>query len=457
MKSDRPNILFIMADQFRFDYLGCAGGRFIRTPNIDALADRGYRFSTCTTPSPTCGPARMSLATGMMPHRLGALDNHAFLPRRFPTYYQAFRDNGYRTGIIGKLDLAKPDHYNGRYGDRPLVYSWGFTHPEECEGKQHAGSSPTPIGPYTHHLHERGLLETFHEDYLARKKAPSSWVNGGCKDSALPTDAFEDAYIGRRSAEWIRSIPDDFPWYLQMSFVGPHNPFDPPTEYADRYRESAMPHPIRDTMGGKPEWVKKDVVGATEDQIAVSRRQYCAAIELIDDQIGAVMKALRERNMDENTYIVFTADHGEMLGDHGLFGKHTSYEPSLRVPLIVAGPGIDKGERSDALVEMQDTHATLCELIGIDNLRDVDAISFAGILRGKQKEHRAETVNMETHQRGIRTETWKLIRSPNDVVELYDLSNDSQELNNVANQHPDTVKQLTQRLDRRIMDGHNLR
>jgi choline-sulfatase len=153
----RPNVLFIMSDQHRFDYLGCAGADFVQTPNLDRIAARGVRLTQCTTNSPVCAPSRIALATGLQPYRLGALDNNSFLPGSAPTHYQHFRDHGYRVGCVGKLDLAKPDKYNGRYGDRPCIYGWGFTHPEECEGKMHAGLSPTPVGPYTYFLQERGL------------------------------------------------------------------------------------------------------------------------------------------------------------------------------------------------------------------------------------------------------------------------------------------------------------
>ena len=176
--TSRPNILFIMDDQHRYDYLGSAGASFLSTPNLDRLAERGVRFTQCTTNCPVCAPARIGLATGLQPSRLGSLDNASFLPHTVPTYYQRLRDHGYRVGCVGKLDLAKPDSYNGRFGDRPCVYGWGFTHPEECEGKMHAGSSCTPIGPYTHFLRQRELLQRFHEDYRSRSAGGWIWPSG---------------------------------------------------------------------------------------------------------------------------------------------------------------------------------------------------------------------------------------------------------------------------------------
>ncbi len=252
-KENQPNILFIMDDQHRFDWLSCAGADWVRTPNLDKLADRGVRFTRCYTNAPVCAPARIALATGQQVTRIGALDNNAFLPLSAGTYYQRLRDHGYYVGCVGKLDLAKPESYNGERGDRPVTYAWGFTHPVECEGKMHAGMNKEVRGPYTAHLKSRGLLETFYDDYQRRRQR--GWPIDTC-DSALPAEDFEDAYIGRRAAEWIDDIPDDFPFHLFVSFVGPHDPYDPPTEYADRYRDADMPAPIPPVDETKPQWVQ---------------------------------------------------------------------------------------------------------------------------------------------------------------------------------------------------------
>ena len=447
----RPNILFIMDDQHRFDYLHCAGAGFIRTPNLDALAARGVRFTRCTTNCPVCAPARIGLATGLQPLRLGSVDNASYLPRSAVTYYQRLRDHGYRVGCVGKLDLAKPDHYNGRHGDRPCVYGWGFTHPEECEGKMHAGSSPTPLGPYTYMLEERGLLADFHADYQARSAA--GWVKGASHDSVLPADAFEDVYVGRRAAEWIERVPDDFPWHFFVSFVGPHDPFDPPSEYADRYRDAEMPAPIVDSMAGKPASVAARVRGLEAGEIAFTRRQYCALIELIDEQVGQILDALEARGMAENTHVVLASDHGEMLGDHGLYGKSVAYEPALRVPLIVAGPGIEGGRTSDALVELIDVNPTICQLAGLPPQENIDAMSLGPVLRGETDGHRTEAVSAIRGFRCIRTEGHKLIDNYGGPNELYDLAADPAELHNIAADEPQLARDLRRRMEERFMEG----
>ena len=140
----------------------------------------------------------------MHPARIGTLDNQSYLPSHLPTYYQRLRDSGYRVGCVGKLDLAKPDKYNGRHGDRPAVYRWGFTHPEEVEGKMHAaqGEPTAPHGPYTHYLKDKGRLSAFWEDY--RKRAEDGWILGASHDSVLPTEDFQDCLYRTASSAMDR-------------------------------------------------------------------------------------------------------------------------------------------------------------------------------------------------------------------------------------------------------------
>lgn len=446
--SDRPNILFIMTDQLRSDYLGYNGADWIDTPNIDKLAARGMVFNHCYTSSPVCAPARISLASGLRPHRTGSLDNHSFLPASTRTYYQRLRDHGYDVGCVGKLDLAKPDKYNGQ-GDRPCCFTWGFTHPVECEGKSHAGGSSTPIGPYTRHLDEKGLLETFHQDYRQRNYLT-------CWDSVLPTEDFEDIYIGRRSAQWLRERPKDFPFHLFVSFVGPHDPFDPPSEYADRYRERELPPRISDSGLDKPQriqlrmqWIKDQ----EEEHITKLRRQYCASITAIDDAVGEILQALDERGDADDTIIVFTSDHGEMLADHNLPNKHVAYEPAWHVPLVFAGPGIQAGSSSDALTELMDVGETVCDLAGLSAPPNIDARSFMPVLSGGKEGHRDYVLTEEMGYRAIRDKQWKFIQTHNDISELYDMLKDPNELNNLIDSHPDIAGDMRQKMVRGFAEG----
>lgn len=459
----QPNILFIMDDQHRFDYLGCAGADFVRTPNIDALAARGMRFTHCTVNSPICAPSRISLASGLMAHRVAPFDNASYLSRSIPTYYQRLRDNGYYVGCVGKLDLGKPDKYNGRNGERPANYGWGFTHPHEAEGKMHAARFGEPQGPYGFMLQERGLYKTFSDDYVDRfvsgrgGDSAHRWIETHSHDSPLPTDAFEDTYIGQHAVRWIENVPDDFPWHYFVSFVGPHDPFDPPTEYAERWRDAEMPSAIPYDVSNRPNWIVKKSAERDSENTDMVRRQYCALIELIDDQIGQILDALERRGMMENTIIIFASDHGEMLGDHGMYQKGVAYEQALRVPLIVAGPSIPEGKNSDALIELFDLNPTICEMADVKPQENIDARSILPLLRGETTEHRQATISSMHNFRSIRTRTHKFVQSYNDHNELYDLVNDPDEMRNIVDEKPELAQVLRQQLASRMKEGKWLR
>lgn len=164
-----------------------------------------------------------------------------------------------------------------------------------------------------------------------------------------------------------------------VNFVGPHSLFGLPTEYSDRYRDAVVSDVIPTMMEGKPDWIRACDHGLDPDVITEAQRKYCAAIEAIDDQVGVMLDLLETWGMMDNTYIIFSSDHGEMFGDLGLYAKSMAYEASLRVPLIVAGPGIEAGAVSDALI---DVNPTICELAGLYRQPHIDVESFVPVLRG---------------------------------------------------------------------------
>ncbi len=473
----RPNLLVIMADQLRHDWLGATGTNGVSTPNIDALAARGRRFTQTCTNAAICVPARTALATGRSPEQLGSLGNDAVLGLDTPTHYQHLRDHGYHVGVVGKLDLAKSASYNGRRGDRPPVFSWGFTHPLEGEGKMHAGLFPTPQGPYGFWLQEQGLYERFHVDYAQRfsgmrrrrqtgdRTIPLYAGDGLFRDSVLPTEAFEDHWLGQQAASWLEHAGRDFPWYLFVSFVGPHDPFDPPTEWADRFRDAVLPAPIpaaADTAGGPASLQPWPM---TSEQIATARRQYTAAVALIDEQVGVILSTVERLGIAGNTIVVLTADHGEMLGDHGVFQKSVAYESAMRVPLIVAGPGIEPGV-SDALIELADLGPTLCELAGLPAQADLDARSFAALLDAAgEGSHRRVAVCSEAHYIAIRSARHKVIRHfdraglelSGEPDEVYDLITDPTEQHNLDAEDPTVASAVRDELVALARtDGHVL-
>jgi choline-sulfatase len=192
----------------------------------------------------------------------------------------------------------------------------------------------------------------------------------------------------------------------------------------------------------------------SDEHTMIARRQYAAAIEVIDDMIGEILNALERSGQAENTYIVFVSDHGEMLGDHGIWTKLVPYEPSVHVPCVVAGPGIEAGRTSGALAELIDVGATVCDLAGIGVMDDVDATSFAPLLRGDTEEHREDVLAVADPYKMLRTERYKLIQSADEIhTELYDLVEDPLEQHNIAADEPELTEALWRRYLTRLLAG----
>lgn len=441
-EGDVPNILMIMADQWRWDYIGCAGADFLNTPNIDKLASEGLMFSECTCNSPLCAPSRSALASGMRIRRTGVLHNRFVYPvNHIPTYYQALRNFGYRVGCAGKVDLHKAVSWFGKNGDIPFMYQLGFTDPFEAEGKQTIRNIQ---GPYTNYLEEKGLYKKLRDDYSMRDKKPRYYSG----DSVLKEEDFEDGWIGRLSCEWLEKVSRESPWHFFVSFVGPHNPWDPPTNYADKHRNAKVPEPIYDELEGKPLYQKRlqRIEGATMNELLDVRRQYCAMIELIDNYVGRMVEILKKRNIYDNTLIILCADHGEMLGDHGMYYKSVPYDPSIRIPLIIRGPGVEIRGKNNALVQLFDLYPTILETAGIEIPNYIDAKSLVPILSGKEEKIR-DFQFVELYSSGINYQMvcdgrFKLIVNTFENNEMYDKKNDPYELHNIIDKYPKTQSKL---------------
>jgi arylsulfatase A-like enzyme len=443
---ERPNLLLITVDQLRWDWIGSWHG-WDTTPHLDALAETGVRFDRCYTNSPQCAPARVGLAAGRSPWQLGARNNSDVLPRGVQTFYALLRDQGYRTGIVGKLDLNKPDHWNGLKGDRPDCFSWGFTHPVEIEGKMHAVKHEVPVGPYGNCLSDAGLFDKLRADYLARQEA--HWVGPvGAADSCLPSELHADRWIADRALGWVADIGTDYPWFLHVSFVGPHDPYDPLPDVADRFRNHPMPSaaPLRD---GKASWVYDRTRDEPDDVVAHARRQYTALVSSLDSYVGELLAALEERGERQSTVVAFTSDHGDLMGDHGLWQKTAPYDGALRIPLIVSAAGSMQGGAHDGVVELMDLAPTLCELAEVQPPADWDSRSLVPVLRDPSRGHRDEAVAVWRDFQVLTTNAHKLVRHKGGLAELYDLSTDPQETTNIAADDARTVARLSQGLTAR--------
>lgn len=460
----RPNILFIMADQMRADWLG-ARPALADMPNLDALLARSTVFPQAICNAPVCAPSRAALAAGIYSFRMGATSNRNNFPVDQPTLYQALRRGGYRVGMVGKMDLHKPDHYYGPHGDVPLMFHLGFTDLCETEGKMNAArvrTEPTRgavrpradayrfqsaadlAGPYQHYLYERGLLDAFVQDTEPRKERLPVWYTA---PSVLPDEAYHDRFIGRAARAMLERWRSEEPWFLCVSFVGPHDPWDAPASVLARYAQRTYDPPPPDAMTGKPDYVRqrqwRQSGQMTADALMEVKRHYAANITVIDEEIGQIVSLLKTRGALDNTVIVFTADHGEMLGDHGLFQKSIMYEGALRVPLFITLSGQQEGRTSSALAELVDLFPTFLELAGIEYERGVlDGRSLCPQLEGVEKSHKPLQFSHLERSRMVFDGRYKLIDHANVGQELYDLAQDPLELENRVDVSPQIVRRL---------------
>lgn len=450
--SARPrDILLIVTDQQRQGWLGCEGAAWARTPHLDRLAAAGTRFTGCCTNAPVCAPARCALATGLAPHRCGVLGNHHDLDPAFPTLYRHLRDRGWWTGYVGKLDLAKAtgDQGVGEDGRMPALYAWGFCDPRDSGGtmKPSAGDRR----PYFRHLERRGRLAAFDADRAARNPRPGvccamrgeqvdpaalpeDWIRRGAGDSLLEEEDHTDGFCGELAERWLEeACARRDPFFLQVNFHGPHDPYDPPAAWADRFRAAPVPEAVP-PADPAPAWHARRMASAHRPSIAWARRQYAACLAMLDHRIGRLLELLERRGRLASTLVAMTSDHGDMLGDLGFFTKSVPYEGALRVPLLIAGPGLPAGRVSDAPVELADLHPTLCELAGVPVPAGLDARSLAPLLDGRADGHREDCLTMLDSFACLRAPGWKYLRRADGGEELYDLERDPGERHELLRQ-----------------------
>jgi len=316
-----------------------------------------------------------------------------------------------------------------------LLREWGFTEGIDNEGKLDGSNSylsagRKPRGPYLDFLAQRGLADLYVDEHLRRKNLGNAYV------TALPDDAYCDNWLSENGLRFLRQFPEDQPWHLVVNFTGPHAPMDVTASMAERWRDALVPPP-HDNPRDDPE-------------VALRRRRYYAAmIENIDRQIGRFTALVEERGELDNTIVVFASDHGEMLGDHARWGKGTWHEPSSRIPLVVAGPGVRRGATAHALAALHDLAATFLDYAGAEPLPQADARSLRPLLEGNTEQHRqfiySGLYNPDLRGWDMVVEgRWKLIRT-DDAFILYDLESDPQEDRDLAPEHPDVVERLSRR------------
>jgi len=437
----QPNIVWMLTDQHRAEAIGARSGGVVQTPHIDRLIAEGTTFESTYCQGPLCVPARASLLTERHVSDHGVMDNTWRGGRAgLPTMVQQIRDAGYHTAAIGKMHLYKypPDVADGE----PTMRAHGFAEVDEMLGKY---GNAFGRSAYTDYLDERGLLDDY-RDFLdernphSRSRLTEKGLTGrphwSTDPAPMPAHAHPDAWLGRRVADWLGSYRGDDPFFLWVGFPGPHDPWDAPEEYVDRYRGVDIPlprtvQPPEPGEGGFGRLLEAvadygSSSSADLDIIREVRRHYYAGVSMIDDSIGLILDALAGRDLLDDTWIVYTSDHGEMLGDHGLFTKTLFYESSVQVPLVVRPPGGQDPRSFDGLVEHLDLTATLCELAAAEPVPGGEGTSLVGVLRGEEEWHRV-LVRSECEGFGMwRTADYKLVVDEKELmaVQLFDLRGD---------------------------------
>lgn len=455
----RPNILVLMADQHRADILGCAGDPVVRTPNIDRLAAEGLRFENMHCQGPLCMPARASFLTERYVRDHGVFENRWPVPTSMPTFLDCLRHVGYHTACIGKMHLWI---HGQRAADGARVTTdtrqrtsdmigYGFDEPIETVGKLAQVGIGTEYGDY---LRSHDLFGTYRDWVRQRmygggvQTERETLPNWAASSIPLPAEHYIDAWHGDRVARWIEEYDRDEPWFLWVGFPGPHDPWDAPAEYVDLYRQTAMPMPATLRRPDIPEsgpfhdflsyWVWKHSNSATftDDQVQEVRRHYYADITVIDDAVGKIRGALERTSQANDTWIIYTSDHGEMMGEHRMLMKMVFYEPAVKVPFIIRPPEGTTAEAFGDLVEHVDVPATIRQIAGADG---PDAFEGRSLLDadGSPTRLRRPVVHSENYGMGmVRTERHKLVFHEDTLLpgQLFDLDQDPSEDHNLVSE-----------------------
>jgi len=425
----QPNILFFFPDQHRYDWVGSNPDIPVNTPVLDALEKRGVSFTQAVCPSPVCAPSRACLALGVEYDNCPVPNNGYNLPTDQPTLYSRLQDAGYHVMGCGKFDLHKATSNWGIDGQH-LLPEWGFSAGVDNAGKWDAYNSgkESPKDPYMYYLHQNGLAKTHIDDFSNRRGKGNFTATF---PTPLPDHAYCDNWIAHNGISLLRAAPQNKPWFIQVNFAGPHSPVDITKSMVPWYEGQPFPQPNQNTQ-------------YDEAQHHKIRQNYSAMVEDIDRWFGYFIEEVKKRGEWENTIIVFSSDHGEMLGDHNLWAKTQPYQPSVGVPLVIAGPGINQNKTVTAPATTLDLAASFLDYAGANPLPGKDSKSLRTVLSGDSDQNREYVLSGLHNWRMVNDGQYKLITGYSKSGEpiLFNRKEDPLENNNIASKAPDVVKRL---------------
>lgn len=484
----RRNVLFIMCDQLRWDYLSCAGHGTLQTPNIDALADRGVRFTNAYCQSPVCGPSRMSFYTGRYVSSHGATSNLAPLRIGERNIGDHLKPLDVRPILVGKTHIIADQEGMRRLGVDPDSII-GVHHREagfeiwERDDGFHSDQVVRSDLPYNAYLAERGYDDANPWHWAANSVDTPDGVRSGFLNDVADQPArvreedSETAWMTRRAMDFMAKDDDDRPWLLHLSYIKPHWPYIVPAPYHAMFgsddvqpairsdRERQDPNPLFRLFMDR-------VSGRTFSRDEARERiipAYMGLIKQIDDHLGQLFKFMADRDLLNDTMIIFTSDHGDYLGDHWMGDKDFFHDPSVKIPLIIVDPDPDmdssRGTECAAPVEAIDVLPTLVEHWGGEPSPHIlDGRSLRPWLRGETPSWRPYAISeydyslqnfrpatgragLECRSYMVATDRWKYIHAPGYPPMLFDLLNDPAELNDLGR---DSLHEET----RRAMHAH---
>jgi len=436
MAQGKPNILFIQVDQLAAGFIGAYGNPIARTPHLDALADRSVVFDSAYTNFALCAPSRFSMLSGRLASEIGAFDNGAEFPSSIPTYAHYLKASGYHTCLIGKMHFVGADQLHG-FDERltidiyPASFQWTGDWNEASQQKHsNDARSFTLAGPVT-----RNVQIDYDEEVLHRTRRKLFDLARG------------------------NEIDDDQPWHLTVSFTHPHDPYQCSHEHWNRYNPDDIDMPAVPSLDVQDPYSARllheyglDGFDITPEHVRTARHGYYGSVSYVDDLVGEVMQTLRDTGLDNDTVVVFSTDHGDMMGERGLWYKRTFFEGGSRIPLMVSWPERFEPGRSAANVSLVDLLPTFIEIAG-GRVEPVDPVAGASLVtmcdspasdgeRIVWGENLSEgaTAPILMAKRG----TLKYVWSGCDPAQLFDLAADPHELTNLASspEHEATVSEL---------------
>jgi arylsulfatase A-like enzyme len=496
--TDRPNFLFIITDQHRGDWLGCNGHPVQQTPHIDSIAARGRNFSRFYVANPVCMPNRSTLVTGRMPSAHGVRSNGIPLSRRYTTFIDLLRAQGWRTALLGKSHLMNmtghaaiqkrpepapgmtpvPPGYEEAVRDPFGDWDYRQETPERWEKTTEAGKLDLPFYGFEHvdlctgHGDQVGgqyyqwlRAQTPEADMLRDRtnQLPHDYVCPQAVRTAVPEELYPTHWVTERTLDWLDAMKgSDAPFFASVAYPDPHHPFTPPGKYwgmydpADMVLPPSYPNGDNRPVPSTVEWLRArradgSAVLNSQTPFALSERELreamaltCGMVQMIDDGVGRILKRLEENGMAENTVVIFTADHGDFMGDHGIILKGPiHYSGITRVPFIWA----DTPDRASAganatLAGTVDIASTILERAGLEPYWGIQGRSLMPLMDGTEDSDAAVIIEEDSQRaelgfnspprlHSLVTRDWRL--SIYDGVaqgELYNLTDDPHEMTN---------------------------